>query len=72
MRARTEDRAHRGPAPRRRQGCAVRQRPPYTGELVKIKTLIGLGAAVLIVLVAVLVANAVIGLVVEQAFGVRS
>ena len=38
----------------------------------KIKTLIGLGAAVLIVLVAVLVANAVIGLVVEQAFGVRS
>lgn len=31
----------------------------------KIKTLLGLGAAVLIVLLAVLVANAVIGLVVD-------
>jgi hypothetical protein len=42
----------------------VALRRVYTGELVKIKTLLGLGAAVVIVLVAVLVANAVIGLVV--------
>jgi len=44
----------------------VKQRPTYTGELVKIKTLLGLGASVLIVLVAVIVANAVIGLVVGE------
>jgi hypothetical protein len=48
----------------RRKERIVRQRPTYTGELVKIRTLLGLGAAVLIVLAAVIVANAVIGLVV--------
>ncbi|HEX4251264.1 MAG TPA: hypothetical protein VH008_25615 [Pseudonocardia sp.] len=43
----------------------MRQRQSYSGELVKIKTLLGLGAAMVIVLVAVLVANVVIGLVLD-------